>query len=200
MEIFSYKLPNDDFLEISISDGIFKPTLSSMLLVEAVVKRISGKGSLLDLGCGAGFISLVLHRIFQDKLDLFSSDVSQEAIIQTDMNAKACSVSLVAKSGSLFDPWKSYTFDYIVSSVSGISEEIAKISPWFSGDISCQSDTRGNLLTLDVLRNANSFLNPEGLLFIPLISLSDMKATLNKAKEYFTSYEKLASKSWFSFL
>ena len=49
-------------------------------------------------------------------------------------------------------------FDIIINDISGISESVAKISPWFK-NIPCSSGSDGTVLTLRFLKNYKSFLN-----------------------------------------
>ena len=55
-------------------------------------------------------------------------------------------------------------FDYIIDDVSGISEEIAKISPWFK-NVPCTSGIDGTDLVVSVLKEAPKYLKKNGKIF-----------------------------------
>lgn len=195
--LFTYILPNKEEIQLKIIGNTFKPTLSSTLLLEACINEIDISGSLLDMGCGAGFIGLSISKLFKEKIQVFASDISSAAIKSTRENSKNLAVNVHLKEGFLFEPWSNYSFDYIISSVSGISQEVATISPWYFDGIPCHSDIDGTFLTLKIIKNAHSYLKCNGKLLIPFISLSNMEKALKIANYFFPNYKKIISKSWF---
>jgi hypothetical protein len=87
------------------------------------------------------------------------------------------------------------SFDYIIDDVSGISEEIAKISPWFQ-NVPCASGLDGTDLVIDVLKHAPLYLKKNGKIFFPVLSLSNTKKILNAAYKNFKNVKLLARKNW----
>lgn len=153
---------------------IFHPTGTSQALVNAVKPHIKG-GKLLDLACGCGMIGNELS----GQADVYASDISKEACNYVAKTYPKIKV----KCGDLFEPW-GMMFDYIVDDVSGVAENIADVSPWFEG-ISCDSGRDGADLVVSVLNQAPKYLNGNGKLFFPIVSLSNVDRILDTAKSLY---------------
>ena len=86
-------------------------------------------------------------------------------------------------------------FNYIIDDVSGVSEPIAKISPWFK-NVPCSSGYEGVDLVLDVLTNASQYLKNDGKIYFPVLSLSNGKKILSEANKNFKYVNFLGRKTW----
>ena len=159
-------------LEVSIPHGVFFPTGTTSVLINAIREHVRGPGKALDLGCGAGVVGIALSQLGLVTAPLYASDLSKQAVDSTIQNCEAHKCQVVAKSGPLFNPWGNEKFDYIVDDVSGVASGVAEISPWFA-NVSCESGVDGVTLVGDVIRQAPRHLNPDGLLFFPVISFSN---------------------------
>lgn len=156
--------------------AVFKPTGTSKALIEAVKPHIKG-GKLLDLACGCGIVGDSLSGSV-DKV--FASDISEEAV----SFVKKTYPSIDARRGDLFEPWGGELFDYIVDDVSGVSEEVAKLSPWFDG-VPCDSGVDGVKLVIKMLLEARDHLHDSGKVFFPALSFSDTGKILELAERFY---------------
>ena len=167
---------------------IFKPTGTSTALINAVKPYLKARafnflnsltpcGTLLDLACGCGIVG---NSLSSEVDDIYASDISQEAVDYVSEKYPDIEV----KCGNLFDPWESMKFDYIVDDVSGVAEEIAKVSPWFDG-VPCDSGKDGADLVVKVLEQAPKYLNENGKLFFPIVSLSNVDRILDTANRLY---------------
>lgn len=173
----------------------FTPNLTSELFYDAAAKEIKNNCSLLDLGCGCGAVGLALERKFPT-LILCMSDISDGAITDATINAKTYhSNSSIIKS-NIFENIKNKRFDIIIDDISGISEPVAKISPWFF-NAPCDSGISGLNLFEKVLIEAKKFLTDNGLILLPLLSLSNQSKAKEILDRYSLNYEIVASKDWF---
>ena len=84
----------------------------------------------------------------------------------------------------MLNPWLNYKFDFIINDVSGISSIVAKKSKWFK-NVPALTGVDGTRLTITVIKNSIKFLNKNGCLYLPLISLSNEKKIIDVAKKYF---------------
>ena len=137
---------------------VFSPNATSNLIVEDTVKLLKkGKHNLLDLGCGNGFIGLNIYKKRRNKINAFCfSDISKEAVSQCINNAKKNNLKIIAKTGSMFGPWKGKKFDFIVESVSAIAKQVADLSPWYNKNISYETGDDGTFLVNKILKNAKT--------------------------------------------
>lgn len=190
MTQFTLKIDEDHQLQVQLPPTVFTPTGTSSLLIKAIRDHVSQPGKTLDLGCGSGITGIGLHHFDLVSSPLYASDVSEEAVQCARENCKQHSCEVVARPGSLFEPWGGETFDYIADDVSGVADAVAEISPWFEG-VPCFSGEDGTLLVNQVLEEAPRFLRPDGLLFFPVLSLSSTEKILDTAQTHFASVEKL---------
>lgn len=182
--------------KILFGKKVFKPTGTSDLLYKSVLKYTKQSSKILDLGCGSGYVGISIAKNLSNKTQYYFSDISEDAVKLTKNNCKSNNINSIVKKGSLFKPWKEYKFDLIVNDVSGISENIAKISPWYNENIPIKAGKDGTKLTLNLLDQSPNFLNKGGKVFFPLISLSNYKKVLSFAKKKFNKVKKIDSKEW----
>lgn len=195
---FAVKVPwaEAPLLQVKTQSDVFVPTDTSLLLIEAGRKLERPLGKTLDLGCGCGVTGLALAQLQSCALPLYASDISAAAVALTVENAGNQGVACVARVGSLFEPWGGERFDCIVDDVSGISDEIARISPWFPSGVSCRAGRDGASWTVSVLEQASKYLTPGGVLVFPILSLSDEKKIMKIAQERFAEVELLLERQW----
>ncbi len=192
-----YKLNIDSDKEIvlTLPSGVFAPTGTTESLISGVKSQITKPGKTLDLGCGSGVIGLALDKLGLVNRPLYLSDLSPAAVDCAKENALAHNCPVVAKIGRIFEPWKQETFDYIVNDISGVSQEIAKLSPWFD-NVPCDSGADGTRLVIEVIQQAKDYLDPKGLLFFPIVSFSAVDKILTVAKDNFSNLKRVVNKEW----
>jgi len=192
---YTFVLDKTNNIEIYLPESVFEPTYTSNLCIEAAQKIIDINSSVLDLGCGSGIVGLALAKN-NDIKKISCSDLSPHATSAAKINFELYGIDADIRTGSLFEPWKKSKFDFIIDDVSGISEEVAKMSPWFGENIPCFSGKDGTELTLEVIYKAKNFLNTSGGLFIPVISLSNVNKLIKIANKSFKNVSEVASKTW----
>ena len=186
---------NNKKILLDIKDGVFVPTATTENLINSVNGFIKKPGITLDLGAGSGVVGISLFSDGMISSKLFASDLSQNAIECIKKNCSRYNTPVEARQGSLFEPWDTYKFDYIIDDISGVSEKIAKISPWFD-NIPCVSGGDGVDLTIQVLSQSKKYLNKNGYLFFPIISLSNVNKVLKFANNVFNKVELLKREEW----
>ena len=181
---------------MNVPEGVFVPTGTSHLLVECVLQQERKFGRLLDLGCGSGLVGIsLLLSSEQDSKHLYASDVSERATLATAANCEECGITHTVKTGTLFSPWEGHSFDTIVNDVSGVSETVADISPWFSG-VPCESGADGTKFVNEIIKNASDYLSADGVLYFPVLSLSAATKTIELAHEIYEFVERIGRSEW----
>lgn len=69
---------------------------------------------ILDIGCGYGVIGITIKKEYPDK-EVYMSDINKRAVNFAKKNSKDNNALIDVKEGDLFDPWKKYSFDVILS-------------------------------------------------------------------------------------
>lgn len=179
---------------IKLNNKVFKPTDTSDLLLSSLRSQ-KLKGKILDLGCGSGYIAVNLLNLKNSEIKMYASDISDAACKLADKNARSNGLNINVKRGSLYQPWKNYKFNIIINDVSGISEVLAKKSKWFK-NVSCNSGEDGTKLTLSVLKNSKKYLEKNGVIIFPILSLANEKKIFNYLKSNFKKYKILMEQNW----
>ena len=96
----------------------------------------------------------------------------------------------------MFTPWKDKKFDYIVESVSAISEPVANVSPWYNKNIPCEAGLDGTKLINHILISAEKYLNKNGKIIFPIVSFSKKEKIINLAKKKYKNVKILSQKDW----
>jgi len=167
---------------LEIPEGIFTPTTTTQLLVKNM-GDVRGK-VVLDLGCGSGPVAI--YAALKGAEKVYAVDIMAEACEATRRNARLNGVSdrIEVLHGNLFEPLRGLTFDVIVDDVSGMAEEVSRISPWYPMTIPT-GGWDGTAPTVSMLRDSRRFLRNPGYLLFPVISLSRSELILSTAKELY---------------
>tara|TARA_B100000787_G_scaffold169908_2_gene162830 strand:+ start:2022 stop:2732 length:711 start_codon:yes stop_codon:yes gene_type:complete len=179
---------------------VFIPTQTTRYLYKATEKYISKRKnlSLADMGTGNGIIGISLYKNLRNIKKLHFSDISKEAISICKKNTitnKIKDSNITFLVSNVFSNFQKEKFDVIINDISGISEKVAKISPWFR-DVPCSSGENGTDLTLQFLNNYKNFLNKKGMIFFPIISLCNEKQIINFLEKKKINYKIISTNIW----
>ncbi|MCR8538778.1 MAG: methyltransferase [Prochlorococcus marinus CUG1439] len=180
---------------LNTNDNVFAPTATSDFLISAVASSISKVDKLLDLGCGNGIVGISLSKLNKAN-KIYCSDISNDAVKVAKLNIKLNNCEGEAIKSNIFSNWNGYKFDVIVDDISGISEEVAKLSDWFE-NVPCDAGIDGTSNIEKVLNRSRKFLNKNGKIFFPVISLSNTKKIIEIAENNFKDIKKISHNEWF---
>jgi len=179
-------------LKLELASGVFQPTTTTQLLAEHM-GNVKGK-TVLDLGCGSGPIAITAA--LNGARKVYAVDLMAEACQATLRNAKLNGAAGVVevRQGDLFEPLKGLRFDVMVDDVSGMAESVSRISAWYPEPIPTGGPD-GTLPTVRMLRDSPLYLNDNGYLLFPVISLARTENILATAREVFgAKLQQLASR------
>lgn len=144
-EIRTIRYTNGAFSLVFNSDnGVFSKDhldFGSKLLIETMIKNIDKNKSILDVGCGYGFIGVSLAKILNSKVVMV--DINKRAVHLTNMNIKENKVNAQAFESNIYENVKE-KFDVIVSN---------------------PPIRAGKNIVLEILERAHEFLNINGELW-----------------------------------
>jgi methylase of polypeptide subunit release factors len=156
-------------IEFLSSPTAFVPNTTTNILFQAALP-LTGL-HVLDMGCGIGPIAIA--SALSGAASVTAVDVVQEACHLAKLNAELNGVGDKVKVSPsyLFRDLEPNHFDLIISDVSGISDQIARRSPWYPSSIPT-GGIDGTTLAIEVINSAKKYLRPGGRLVFPVISLS----------------------------
>jgi precorrin-6B methylase 2 len=171
-------------IELEQDEGVFAPTLTTGVLTEQIdPAQVRGR-DVLDLGCGAGPIAIALARAGARRV--VAVDLMREACDLARRNVALNGVGdrVTVLQGDLFEPVRGMRFDLIVDDVSGVAEDVARISSWFPSGVPTGGED-GTVHTVRMLRSVREHLLPDGQLLFPVLSLSRAQEVIRVAREVF---------------
>ncbi len=169
-------------IELFASPKVFKPTLTTTYLIEQMAAADVQGRTVLDLGCGAAPISIAAAML--GARQVYASDIMPEACELAERNAIHNRVAdkITVLNGDLFESVEGMKFDVIVDDVSGVAEDVAKVSSWFPPQVPL-GGADGTEQTVKMLRHAGKYLNPGGSLLFPVLSLSRSENIVSVARD-----------------
>jgi methylase of polypeptide subunit release factors len=179
-------------VKLDLKPTVFQPTTTTRLLAQKM-GDVRGK-KVLDLGCGSGPIAIAAA--LEGASHVVAADVMDEACMLARNNAEINGVSdrVEVVQSNLFDGLKGRKFDVIVDDVSGMGDEVSRLSEWYPDPIPT-GGIDGTMPTIKMLREAPEHLNSGGILLFPVITLSAHERIMEVAAEVFgNKLEKLATK------
>ena len=171
-------------LELETSPTVFQPTSTSQVLAKIV--DIPPDADVLDVGCGIGI--LAIYAALKGAKSVYAVDIMEEACDFARRNAERNNVSdrVHVYKGDLFQPLPTMKFDVIIDDVSGIADEVARLSPWFPEPVPT-GGFDGAEHVVKLLSRVSEYLKPKGMLYLPVASLSNANKILEAAKNVFGS-------------
>ena len=169
---------------LTVDSRLFRPTLTTSILTESIRDQDVRGRTVLDLGCGIGPIAIGLALAGAEHV--YATDIMREAISVAARNAQLNGVAerITLRSGNLFEPVEGMKFDIIVDDVSGVAEEVARLSRWFPPGVPA-GGIDGTANTISMLRQARRYLKPDGYLLFPVLSLSRHEEIVATARSEF---------------
>ena len=174
-------------IELEYNEKVFRPTLLSEKC--ALNTNFKDK-NILDLGCGIGPLAIYFAKNGAKSVDAI--DIYDEHLKFTKKNSDLNDVRVNVFESNLFQN-VSKKYDLICCDVSGVKEEVARLTGWFPEEVPKADDSGANLI-LNVIANSKQFLKENGELVICTTSFSNEKSIFEAFEQFFPdSYQKIYS-------
>lgn len=169
-------------VKLNLRNDVFQPTTTTKLLLKHM-GEVKGK-RVLDLGCGAGPVAITAAK--KGASEVYAVDVMEEApkLAAENIKLNGLEDTVTAMQSNLYEKLKGEKFDVIVDDVSGMAEEVARMSSWYPDSIP-SGGYDGTQPSIDMLEGAPEHLNKDGYLIFPVITLAKADKIIDKAKEIF---------------
>ena len=164
-----------------VRPGVFSPTSTSRTMADAL--EIGPDDTVIDVGCGSGVLAFVAARLGAKKV--YGCDLSMPAIEAARENAKRLGLQDICefRYGDLLEPVRDVHATVLIGDVSGIPDELAKVSGWFE-DVPSGGPT-GAELPRKLLESIGDTLTAGGRLYLPTGDLQDESAIIAAARRIF---------------
>ena len=174
-------------IELKYNEKVFRPTLLSEKC--ALNTNFKNK-NILDLGCGIGPLAIYFAKNGAKSVD--AVDIYNEHLKFAKKNADLNKIEVNIFESNLFQN-VSKKYDLICCDVSGVKEEVARLTGWFPEEVPKADDSGANLI-LNVIANSKEFLKDNGQLVICTTSFSDEKSIFAAFEQFYpNSYKKIYS-------
>ena len=174
-------------IELEYNEKVFRPTLLSEKC--ALNSNFKNK-NILDLGCGIGPLAIYFAK--NGAISVDAIDIYDEHLKFAKKNSDLNNVRVNVFKSNLFQN-VSKKYDLICCDVSGVKEEVARLTGWFPEEVPKADDSGANLI-LNVIADSKEFLKNHGELIICTTSFSDEKSIFNAFEQFFPdSYQKIYS-------
>lgn len=177
--------------ELKVGPNTFRPSTISTLLADTM--EIESGQTVVDVGCGTGVLSIVAAKLGAGRV--YGVDAAPGTVEVATANAQAQGVADRTQffEGDLFDPLPiDEEVDVVIGDVSGIPDDIARVSGWFPSGLS--GGPSGAELPMRMLEEAKRILRRGGRLLLPTGSLQDETSIMEKARAAFGSIRQLAER------
>jgi SAM-dependent methyltransferase len=168
---------------VSLGEGVFHPSHTSRTIAEAL--DIEPGETVIDVGCGSGVLSFVAARL--GARHVIGTDLSGEAVEVARENAVALGLqdTVEFRVGNLLDPVRGEQANVIIGDVSGIPDEIGRLTGWFpDGHAGGPTGAELPAAMLESIRE-NDCLAPGGRLFLPTGTIQAENKILEVARRIF---------------
>ena len=165
-------------IELEYNEKVFRPTLLSEKC--ALNTNFKGK-NILDLGCGIGPLAIYFAKNGASSVDAI--DIYDEHLKFAKKNADLNKIEINIFESNLFQN-VSKKYDLICCDVSGVKEEVARLTGWFPDEVP-KADNSGANLILNVISHSKEFLNENGELVICTTSFSDKKSIFAAFEKFY---------------
>ncbi len=157
--------------DYELDPRVFMPTLTSEAIVDALT-TIGELGTVLDVGCGGGFLGIVAARLGASRV--IATDVSVAAAGLARRNAERAGVEdrmrVICADGIDAFRQEGMQVDVLINDISGVPDVVAHRMGWYPDGSNGSGD--GIALPLRVIDNAARLLRPDrGRLVQPLGSV-----------------------------
>jgi 16S rRNA G1207 methylase RsmC len=162
-------------IELHVPPAVYHPGigLSSRFFVSALDGRDLA-GSVLDLGCGSGFVGISLYR---PGMDLVLADISEIALSSASENLRRLGVKAELVRSDLFHALRGRRFDAILFN-----------PPLFDKEIEHEAELAlcdpGGWLLTRFLADAQDYLNTRGKIYFIASNLMNYRALLDGLRPY----------------
>jgi methylase of polypeptide subunit release factors len=166
---------------LAVRPGVFSPTTTSRTLADAL--DITSDDTVIDVGCGSGVLAFVAAKLGAKKV--YGCDLSPPAVETARRNAERLGLEGVCefRHGDLLEPVRDVRASVLIGDVSGIPDELARVSGWFE-NVPAGGPT-GAELPRKLLESIGDTLAPGGRLYLPTGTLQDEGSIITAARKIF---------------
>lgn len=167
-----YILGKEEFLglEFKVNEKVSIPRKETELIVEEAIALVKERKLkyILDLGCGCGVIAVSIKKNLADKVTVFSSDISFDALKIAKINSELHKVKVLLVNVDLFSGFKKNVFDLVVSNPPYVASRLMRKELKYEPRIALESPNNGLYFIEKILSQGYLWLGKRGYLVLEI--------------------------------
>lgn len=178
-------------IKLKYDKDVFCPNMSTTRILAKKMQVPQG-GTVLDIGCGVGPIAITAAKKGAGKV--YAIDMMEEAceLARENVILNGVEDRVEVLCGDLYRPLEGtgLKFDAIYDDVSGIADDVARISGWYPEQVPTGGPD-GTGPTVRMLEGAPRYLAEDGFVLFPVLSLARREQIMECARRTFSRLEEV---------
>lgn len=168
----AYILEKEEFfgLKFKVNPEVLIPRKETELIVEKAIELIKKNNLkyILDLGCGSANIAIAISKSMENRVNIFSSDISLQALMVAKTNSLSHDADIKLINTDLFEGFKKNCFDLVVSNPPYVGSRDIKDSLKYEPLLALEAGSDGLAIIKKILFQSNLYLKKGGYLIMEI--------------------------------
>ena len=163
-------------------EKVYPPEEDTFLIIDTIKEWNMENMEILEVGAGTGLISIICAK---KGAKVTATDIKEESILCTKMNAWRNNVKIEVKKGNLFEPVEGRKFDLIIFNPPYLPSD-NDVDKYLTREdkLDLVGGFKGNEIAIKFVKQLKKFLKRNGKALLIQSTLSNPRETMKTAEKY----------------